>query len=245
MPNDRTPDRLHGDRVLLLHGIARSSASLSKLERALRSEGFTTLNLDYPARKQSLEDLVEEVHRAAGGFTERGAGPVHVVTHSMGGLLARAYIARRRPGALGRVVMLAPPNGGSEVADLLAGNPAYCRFFGPAGAQLTTCADERLRDLLGVVDYPLGVIAGDCSVNLLASWLVIPGANDGRVSVASTAVEGMADHLTLHATHPLMMRNPEVIRQTIQFLQHGRFTRRPTGPAPAGVAVTAHSAGCC
>ena len=203
---------------------------MSKLERALRSEGFATLNLDYPARKQPLEGLVEEVHRAAGGFIGRGAGQVHVVTHSMGGLLARAYIARHRPGALGRVVMLGPPNGGSEVADLLAGNPAYRRFFGPAGAQLTTRADERLRGLLGTVDYPLGIIAGDRSVNLLSSWLVIPRPNDGRVSVASTAAKGMADHVTLHATHPLMMRNPEVIRQTLQFLRHGRFTaRRPAG----------------
>ncbi|MGI4977718.1 MAG: esterase/lipase family protein [Janthinobacterium lividum] len=213
-----------GDRVLLLHGIARRSGSLASLERAVAAAGYRTLNLDYPARRKPLEELVEDVHRMAGAFVGAQDGRVHFVTHSMGGLLARAYVARHRPAALGRVVMLAPPSQGSEVADLLARNRIYQRFFGPAGAQLGTCRDGRLRDLLGTVDYTLGVIAGDRSIYPL-SWLLIPRANDGRVSVARTMVVGMADHIVVHATHPMMMRNRRVFDQTVHFLRHGRFAR--------------------
>lgn len=210
------------DRVLLLHGIARRSGSLASIERAIAEAGYRTLNLDYPARRKPLEELVEDVHHAAGGFVGGEGGRVHFVTHSMGGLLARAYIARHRPAALGRVVMLAPPNQGSEIADLLSGNRFYRRFFGPAGMQLGTRRDGQLGALLGAVDYPLGVVAGDRSVYPV-SWLLIPGPNDGRVSVARTVVDGMTDHMVVHATHPMMMRNRQVIYQTVQFLHYGRF----------------------
>lgn len=214
------------DRVVLLHGIARTAASLRPMQRALRSAGFHTLNLGYAARRKPLEMLAEDVARAVRGFVEGTRAPVHLVTHSMGGLVARALITRHRPAALGRVVMLGPPNGGSELADFWSGSSAYRLVFGPAGAQLTTGAAARLRPALGPVDYPLGIIAGDRSINLLSSWLVLPGPDDGRVTVVRTAVAGMAEHLTLHATHPFMMRNPAVIRQTIHFLRHGRFAQR-------------------
>lgn len=212
------------EKVLLLHGIARTAASLAGLERMLQAAGFRTLNLDYPSRKRLLEDLAGHVHRAAAGFIEADGAPLHIVTHSMGGLLARAYLTRHRPVSLGRVVMLGPPNGGSEVADLLVRTAFYRRVFGPAGAQLTTAGSGGLRAVLGLVDYPLGVIAGCRSLYPLGS-LVIPGPGDGRVSVASTRVAGMADHLVLPVTHPLMMRSPLVVRQTVHFLRHGRFER--------------------
>lgn len=210
------------DRVLLLHGIARTSASLAKLARSIDAAGFATLNLDYPSRKQSLADLAEHVHKEAAPFLAQPGGQVHIVTHSMGGLLARAYIARYRPPTLGRVVMLGPPNAGSELADLLARRRLYLGYFGPAGQQLGTDPKGKLSRLFGVVDYPVGVIAGDRALDLLG-WLLLPRPNDGRVSVDRTRVAGMAEHLTVHATHALMMRNSGVIRHTIQFLRHGRF----------------------
>lgn len=213
------------DEVILLHGIARSSASLGKLEQGLRQAGFSTLNLDYPSRKHSLEALVEGIHRDLSEFAARQAAPLHFVTHSMGGLLARAYIARYRPANLGRVVMLAPPNQGSEIADLLDAGRIYNRYFGPAGKQLGTRSGERLRTLLGTVDYPLGIIAGDRAIDPLG-WLLVPGPNDGKVAVVRTRVNGMADHVTLHATHALMMRNADVIRHAVGFLRSGRFPVR-------------------
>jgi pimeloyl-ACP methyl ester carboxylesterase len=210
------------DGIVLLHGIARRSRSLAGLERSLSADGYQVLNLDYPARRRGLEDIVSLLHEPVTRFSVSLDGRLHFVVHSMGGLVARAYIARHRPGRLGHVVMLAPPNEGSEIADLLKSNPLYRAFFGPAGADLVTARPDRLHSLLGEIDYPLGVIAGDRSLYPLSS-LLLPRPNDGRVSVARTRVAGMSDHLTVHATHPLIMRNPEAIAQTRHFLRYGRF----------------------
>ncbi|GJE26674.1 esterase/lipase family protein [Methylobacterium organophilum] len=216
----QTPAR---EGVVLLHGIARRAASMAPMARRLRAAGYATLNLGYPARHAALEDLVEAVAPQVAAF----AAPLdrlHFVTHSMGGLLARALITRHRPPRLGRVVMLGPPNGGSEVADALHRLALYRRVFGPAGAQLTTRRSAALERLLGPVDYPLGVIAGDRSSDPVASRLFLEGPNDGRVTVARTRLAGMADHLTLHTTHATMMWNRRVMAETLQFLCEGRFT---------------------
>ncbi|KQP82774.1 alpha/beta hydrolase [Methylobacterium sp. Leaf117] len=227
-PGRSAPGDADLEGVLLLHGLARRAASMTRLEGTFRAAGFATLNLDYPSRTAGLGDLVTVIGPPAAAFAAR-VRTLHVVTHSMGGLLARAWLRTQRPANLGRVVMLGPPNGGSEVADRLHGFRAYRRFFGPAGAQLTTRPDDRLRDLLGAIDYPLGVIAGDRTLYPVESWLMLRAANDGRVTVQRTRVAGMADHITLHASHGLMMRNPAVIAETLRFLRTGGFSPSARG----------------
>jgi hypothetical protein len=216
------------DGVLLLHGLARRAASLARMERAVRAAGFATLNLDYPSRTADLAALAGIIGPPAAAFAAR-VRTLHVVTHSMGGLLARAWLRVGRPANLGRVVMLGPPNGGSEVADRLHALRAYRRVFGPAGAELTTRPDESLRDRLGPVDFPLGIIAGDRTLYPIESWLMLPGPDDGRVTVARTRVAGMADHIILHTSHGLMMRNPAVIAETLCFLRTGGFSPSARG----------------
>src|SRR6202007_2366572 len=122
----------------LLHGIGSTSRSMRKLERSLQQAGLATLNLTYASRRKPLEVLAEDIHPATAEFSEAIRGPLHFVGHSMGGLLARVYVAKYRPSRLGRVVMLGTPNGGSEVADLLQRSLLYRSFCGPAGLQLTT-----------------------------------------------------------------------------------------------------------
>ncbi|MGO4406059.1 esterase/lipase family protein [Bosea sp. RAF48] len=212
------------DGVVLLHGILRRATSMKLLEQALTAAGYRVLNLDYPSRRQDLSEIVEGLRDPIAAFEAALTGHLHFVTHSMGGLVARAYLNRFPPERLGRVVMLAPPNEGSEIADLLQRNWLYQSAFGPAGGQLATQRSEELCRLLGAVDYPLGVIAGDRSLYVFAS-LVLPGPNDGRVSVERTRVAGMSDHIVLPTSHPLIMRDPEAMAQTIHFLQHGRFRR--------------------
>ena len=230
--SDGPPERKdNGDGVVLLHGMARTSRSMAAMERTLRDAGYATLNPDYRSRHRPLQALVEELHPAVEAFAAAVPGRLHFVTHSMGGLLARSYIRRHRPERLARVVMLGPPNAGSEIADLLGGTYPYRLFFGPAGAQLGTAQDAALCDLLGTIDYPVGVIAGDRALDPVG-YLLLPGANDGRVSVARTRIDGIADHITLHVTHAMMMRNPEVIRQALAFLREGRFERSPTSAPP-------------
>jgi pimeloyl-ACP methyl ester carboxylesterase len=192
------------------------------MQAALEGAGFATLNQDYASRRKALEALVEDIHPAIAGFASGIDGSVHFVCHSMGGLLARVYLARYRPQQLGRVVMLGTPNGGSEIADRLKDFSAYRAFFGPAGQQLGTLRDAAIDAILPSVDYPVGIIAGNRSIYPISS-AVLPKPHDGRVSVENTKMEGMADHIVIGTSHPWLVRNREAIAQTIAFLSDARF----------------------
>ena len=211
------------DGVVLLHGISRTALSFRKMQLALERAGFATFNLDYASRSKALEALAEDTHPAIRHFADRIDGSVHFVCHSMGGLLARVYIARHRPQRLGRVVMLGTPNSGSEIADRLKRFGAYRALFGPAGQQLGTHRDEAVNALFPPVDYPVGIIAGNRSIDPVAGTM-LPKPHDGRVSVANTKLEGMADHVVIRTSHPWLVRNGEAIAQTIAFLRDGEFT---------------------
>jgi pimeloyl-ACP methyl ester carboxylesterase len=208
--------------VVLLHSIARTSRSLTRLERALRAAGFATLNIDYPSRRKPIAALADEIHPAIARFSEAHDAPLHFVAHSMGGLLVRAYVAKYRPARLARVVTLGTPHGGSEVADLLKGSSLYRMFYGPAGLELTTEQADRSGSL-PAPDYPVGTIAGSRFIDPVAGLFVLPKPNDGRVSVQSAMVEGMTDHVIVRASHTGLPRHTIAIAQTIAFLREGRF----------------------
>jgi pimeloyl-ACP methyl ester carboxylesterase len=214
------------DGVVLLHGIAVGAWTLKKLERALQRRGFATLNLGYASRRKPLDALAEDIHPQVAAFADGLDGSVHFVGHSMGGLLARCYVAKYRPGRLGRVVMLGTPNGGSEIVDLLHQLAVYRWIFGPAGLQLTTQPDEALASL-PPLDYPVGIVAGNVSL-YPSSLFLVPRPNDGRVSVASSKLADMADHVVVRASHAGLTRHPIAIDQTIAFLRAGRFIEAGT-----------------
>jgi triacylglycerol lipase len=212
----------HADCVVLLHGLSRSDTSMRLIEEALEFHNYQVVNYSYPSNDAPIAALVEHVGNAV---ELCGAQTTHFVTHSLGGILLRAWLAENRPPQLGRVVMLAPPNHGSEVVDNLAAFellPDLMELIhGPAARELGTDSNA-FPMRLPPADYPLGVIAGNRSINPL-SPLIIAGENDGTVSVASTRIAGMSDHIVLPATHTMIMLNPVVIAEVLEFLRYGVF----------------------
>ena len=208
------------DCVVLLHGLARSAGSMDEMAESLQEAGFLVVNHDYPSTDYPIEELSRSVIREAIGKCPK-ASKVHFVGHSLGGILVRYFFEHYDLPDLGRVVMLGPPNKGSEVVDAMAEIPGFELINGPAGLQLGT-EKTSIPNSLGAVDFEVGIIAGSKSINLILSTM-LPNPDDGKVSVESTKLEGMTDHITVPVSHPFLMKDEEVIRQTIHFLKYGQF----------------------
>lgn len=217
------------DCVVLLHGLARTSGSMQSLEKTLESKGYAVANIDYPSRKKTIDKLATEAVTA--GIKSCNAvktNQIHFVTHSLGGILVRYFLTHNEIVNLGRVVMLAPPNQGSEVVDNWQDVPGYKLLNGPAGLQLGTDSSS-VPLSLGPVDFPLGVIAGNTTINPLLS-LSLPNPDDGKVSVEKTKVEGMTDFIVMPYSHPFIMKRKNVINQVIYFLENGHFRHPQSSP---------------
>lgn len=217
------------DPVLLFHGLGRGARSMGPMARALATAGYAPHAVDYPSTRHSVRDLVEaavapEVDRLLGA----GAARVHFVTHSLGGVLVRAFAAMRadegRPLPAGsRAVFLAPPNGGSPVAEALRTTAAARLWPGPALGELGLGEESLPLGLGPVRGLEVGVVAG--TRRLLPSGRFFEGPHDGLVSVESAfAADGLADTVVVARTHALMMRAPDVIRLVLAFLETGRFS---------------------
>ena len=212
------------ERVVLLHGLARSDRSMRPLARRLAEAGFEVTNLDYPSTRLGPEELTDLIDQFIDQCCADESSPVHFVTHSLGGVLVRAYLAEHRPPNLGRVVMLAPPNHGSEIVDLIGDTWLFEKIFGPTATQLGT-AEDSLPNRLGPPTYELGVIAGSNgkhALNPLGAWL-LSGEHDGTVSAESAKLDGMSSFLVLPENHSFIMKDPEVAAEVIHFLRNGSF----------------------
>jgi pimeloyl-ACP methyl ester carboxylesterase len=216
------------ESVVLLHGAGRSRRSMGRMAKALAREGYQVYNLGYPSRRFPVEELAALVRKQIDQINQTPEMKIHFVTHSLGGIVLRCYLRVDRPRNLGRVVMLAPPNQGAKLADILGGLPLFHWILGPVGSQIGT-GPQSLPNSLGPADYEVGVIAGNCSLNPLFSPL-IPGPDDGRIAVERTKLAGMTDFLVLPCIHPLIMNYRQVIRQTIHFLRQGCFSPQASPP---------------
>lgn len=196
---------------------------MDRMEAAFATAGYVVLNVDYPSRSTAIAALSEAVvGDALAEARRRGCAHVHFVAHSLGGILVRSYFAKHVEPRLGRVVMLGPPNQGSEVVDCLGSWWLFHRINGPAGAELGTGPDS-VPQSLGPVRFELGVIAGDRTINWINS-LMIAGPDDGKVSLARTRVDGMKEHLVVHVSHPFLMSDPSTIAAALRFVRSGTFS---------------------
>jgi pimeloyl-ACP methyl ester carboxylesterase len=195
---------------------------MSVLEYRLESAGYWVISFDYPSTSEPIETLVRRLAQEVAACCADSPETVHFVTHSMGGVLVRSYLAEYSPQHRGRVVMLSPPSQGSELIDVFADSPLLRLVVGPAGASLGTDS-LGIASRLGPADFSLGIITGDRSFNALTSWL-IPGNDDGKVSVERARIEGAAGFLVVPASHTFIMNRDDVGNETLHFLEYGRFS---------------------
>lgn len=210
--------------AILLHGMGRTSLSMDPIETALIEEGYHVWNNSYPSLTQSVEEIAAPAIEAGLEFcNSKQASRVSFITHSLGGIIVRYYLQDHQIDNLGRIVMLAPPNKGSEVTDEMKEGFFYKTFMGPAGQSLGTDSNS-LPNKLKPIAGEIGIIAGEKNGE---PWFLpeIPGGDDGKVAVERTKLPEMKDFLLVQAGHTFIMRNDEVVQQILYFLQNGMFKK--------------------
>lgn len=210
--------------VILLHGLGRTNRSMSALENKFTKSNFKAYNIPYPSLQLPLEKLVDYLHQRLTNIDVSKYKKVHFVSHSMGGILVRFYLKENVIKNLGRVVMISPPNQGSELADFLKGSKILHSLVGPAALQLGTDSLS-VPNLLGSVNFDLGIITGNKNFNpLYEIWF--SGENDGKVSVESAKIQGMKDFLVVYESHQQILYSQEVFKQVVRFLVKGKFEKK-------------------
>jgi triacylglycerol lipase len=211
-----------GDYVVLLHGLGRTALSMKRLEYYFKEHGYRVVNVTYPSTRFSVEELADvHLDRQLRQAISDPAARIHFVTHSLGGVILRRYLSNHTVQNLGRVVMIAPPNHGSDLIDHLKNSALARKFLGPGALELGTDPHSIL-NRLAPLDFECGVIAGDQSLNPFFSRL-LKGPNDGKVTVDSARVDGMRDFLVLHSSHTWLIWRKQTLEQALCFLESGHF----------------------
>ncbi len=210
--------------VIVLHGMGRTKNSMKRIETSLVKDNYTVWNESYPSTSENIEKLsIEHIEKGLEFCNEIKAEKVHFVSHSLGGIMIRYYLQNHKIENLGKIVMLSPPNNGSEVVDFLKNVYVYKLVMGPAGQQLGTDSNS-LPGSMRAIDAHIGIITGNKTFDPWFSPL-IPGEDDGKVSVESAKLEEMSDFLVVESSHAFIMRNTLVIDQIKYFLKHGKFKK--------------------
>ncbi len=208
---------MKGRAVILLHGIFRSSHSLKWFGGQLKEDGLLPIAMDYPSTQITIPDAAEYLHQVISNLD--GIEEIFLVSHSMGGLVARAYLSEHDDPRIQRLVMIATPNQGAEMAELLKRNLLFRGLFGPAGPQL---AKQGLIPSLPAPPFEFAIIAG--ARGTPTGWnRLIPGDDDGTVTVESTKLAGAADFATVPTIHTFLIGEPEVVAMTRRFLLEGKL----------------------
>jgi pimeloyl-ACP methyl ester carboxylesterase len=206
------------EAVILLHGLGLHSLFMKKIEHSLNKAGYDVYNIDYPSRKYAIELLTEYLYGKLKQKTLDTYKSVHLIGHSLGGILIRNLLSKHHFNNCGKVIALAPPNRGSILVDRLKKFTFIRWYFGPSAIQLGS--DSRFLEQLLYIPEQYYVIAGDrADGTLFGSWFDEP--NDGAVSLQSTMAVGMErSHLSIFGvTHFTIMYNKKVIDKILEVLK--------------------------
>ncbi len=209
-----------GHLVILLHGMGRSPFLFRDMERALRAAGFDAVAVSYPSLTRDIAGHADQIEHLL--ESARDVEKVSFVSHSLGGLVVREVLNRngawRDELALGRVVMIAPPNQGSELAESVADLPPYHWIGGPAASEIAA-------------GPPFAPVSPEIEVAIIAGGTdggngfnpLLSENNDGVVTVSETRLPGARDHIVVRALHTVIAGDPQTIAATRKFLETGRL----------------------
>lgn len=207
------------ETVVLVHGVLMTGRVMAVLGRRLKGCGYRPVLFDYPSRRRSMRENAQSLARFIDGV---GAGQVHLVGHSMGGMLILRALQAHPDMPPGRVVVMGSPVRGSGVAKRL------CRY-GPGRWLLGASTEEGLLEAVPDWTYgrEIGVIAGELPLGIGVALGGVSGRHDGTVGVAETCFEGATDTLVVRASHTSMVLSRPVAGQICNFLRQGRFAISP------------------
>lgn len=218
--------KMSGHAVILIHGIVRSSKSFHKMADKLKREGYTVIGFDYPSTQVEITQSAEYLHQLLESL--EGVEKISFVVHSMGGLVVRCFLKEHKDERIERMVMLGVPNQGANMADILSSNVLFKLIFGPAGKQLGINAGFIAS--LPTPKFEFGIIAGARGDEKGYNPLV-PGDDDGTVSLESAQLPGASDFATVGCLHSFLMNHADTIAYTSHFLKTGQF-RKDGEPHP-------------
>lgn len=224
------------EHVILVHGLARSSSSMSRMQRGLEAAGYDPIAWSYPSRRRRLEGHINAFQEWLAN--SEFEGPVHFIGHSLGGLIIRGALAQEPPVTVGRIIMIATPNRGAGIVSRYGRQPFSKFFFGLPMEDLHVNSESLIN--LGTPNAEIGIIAGVqpfhpfnpiSYINLLH---LSEAEHDGTVELDNTYLKGMTDNITVNAHHTFICDDHKVIEQSVHFLKHGKFVHRQAENTPGG-----------
>ena len=208
--------------VVLLHGWAKSGKCMEAIERNLQKEGFHTINISYPSRENTIDEIIEKyIHP---NIPPNNCSEIHFIGHSMGGIVTRYYLSKYKPSNLGKVILIASPNQGSELVQKFQTTKWIANILGPGCLQIAK--NSTLLTSIAKPYYKVGIISADLSINPITSLFFLAGPDDGTVTVESTLLEDMTDHVTISSTHTMVLKHHMTFEQIKHFLEHGSFQKK-------------------
>ena len=224
--------------VVLLHGLLNRPVMMKWFEVELKQEGYNVVNWGYPSRSKTVEEDARDLDSALAKIKETDT--LHFVGFSLGGLIARYYLTHypparegpvsnatgmsgvRPPKHMGRLVLIGPPNHGSERIEQLYPYGWFRKIWGSTTTWQLRASNKEFFNECGIPACPFGIIAGGKGDDEGYSS-VLPGDDDGAVSVESAKLPGAVDFILLHHRHTFLLFGRDTVKNTVAFLNRGKF----------------------